>query len=454
MSEEHTDDGLPFKERRLAGLALLSAITLVVIDSSIVNIALPTMASDFEISPTASTSIVTSYQIALVIALLPFAALGESLGFKRIFSFGVIAFTLSSLLCISAPSLPWLVAARFLQGIGGAAIMAVMAGLLRFTYPSTMLATALGWNAMAVALSSAAGPALGSLILSVLSWPWLFVANIPIGIAVYGISRILPQGQPVRRKLDTISLILNGLFFAPVVFGLSFLVTRPVLAGFLIGIGVASLVILLRRERHTTAPLFPVDLLRYRPIRLSVIASLCCFSAQTASYIALPFYLQHTLSVDLFMSGLFMTPWPLAVALAAPLAAKMSHSISTAQLCLFGCLLFSLGLWLSALWPLTDNPWPLILFNIVAGAGFGFFQTPNNRNMLLSAPRERAGAAGGMQGTTRLLGQACGAVGMGLLFGIMPLDDAPRYGLAIAATLALAGGLVSAIREKANASQH
>ena len=324
--------------------------------------------------------------------------------------------------------------------------MAVMAGLLRFTYPGTMLATALGWNAMAVALSSAAGPALGSLILSFLSWHWLFAANIPIGFLVYWISRILPQGAFVKRKLDGISLVLNAFFFAPLVFGLSFLVTRPVLAFILIAVGLMSLFLLIRREIGSSTPLFPIDLLRKRPIRLSVIASLCCFSAQTGSYIALPFYLQNTLSIDLFMLGIFMTPWPLAVALAAPLAAKMSHSISTAKLCFFGCIIFSLGLLCAGLWPLKDNPWPLIAFNIIAGAGFGFFQTPNNRNMLFSAPRERAGAAGGMQATTRLLGQACGAVGMGLLFGILPLEEAPRIGLILAAGLALAGGLVSALR--------
>jgi DHA2 family multidrug resistance protein-like MFS transporter len=144
--------------------------------------------------------------------------------------------------------------------------------------------------------------------------------------------------------------------------------------------------------------------------------------------------------------GLLMTPWPLSVALAAPLAAKMSHSISTAKLCFFGCIIFSLGLLCAGLWPLKDNPWSLIAFNIMAGAGFGFFQTPNNRNMLFSAPRDRAGAAGGMQATTRLLGQACGAVGMGLLFGILPLEEAPRIGLILAAGLALVGGLVSALR--------
>lgn len=438
-------DGLPLPRRRIAAAALLAAITLVVLDSSIVNIALPIFANDFEISPAASIWIVTSYQIALVIALLP-SALGESHGYRRVFVFGIVLFTAASALCITAASLPWLALARFLQGVGGAAVMSVIAALLRFTYPSKLLGTALGWNAMTVALSSAAGPAVGSAILSVASWHWLFAVNIPIGIAVYALSRHLPDEAGLQRKLDYPSILLNAGFFAPLVIGLGMVQSRPVPAAALLAIAALCLAVLVRRESGSPAPLFPIDLLRNKPIRLSVISSLCCFSAQTASYIAIPFYLQHTLARSTLDAGLFMTPWPLAIAFAAPLAGKLSQSISTAKLCLIGCLFLAAGLALSSVWPLEANPLPLIAFNIIAGIGFGFFQTPNNRNMLLSVPRERAGAAGGMQATARLLGQTGGAVIMAMLFSVVAVDSAPRAGLAVSAALALAGGIVSAIR--------
>lgn len=439
-------DGLPLPRRRIAAAALLAAIALVVIDSSIVNIALPIFATQFAVSPSESIWIVTSYQIALVIALLPCSALGESLGYRRVFLFGIVLFTASSALCITASSLVWLAFGRFLQGLGGAAVMSVIAALLRFTYPSHLLGTALGWNAMTVALSSAAGPAVGSAILSVASWHWLFAVNIPIGLAVYALSRQLPDEAGVRRKLDYVSIILNAGFFAPLVIGLGMLQSRTVLALALVAIAIICLTVLIRREMHNPSPLFPLDLLRNKQIRLSVIASLCCFSAQTASYIAIPFYLQHTLARDTLDAGLFMTPWPLAIAFAAPLAGKMSQSVSTAKLCLIGCLCLALGLALSAVWPLERNLLPLIAFNIIAGVGFGFFQTPNNRNMLLSVPRERAGAAGGMQATARLLGQTGGAVIMGMLFSLVAVDTAPRVGLAVSAALAFAGGIVSAVR--------
>jgi DHA2 family multidrug resistance protein-like MFS transporter len=134
------------------------------------------------------------------------------------------------------------------------------------------------------------------------------------------------------------------------------------------------------------------------------------------------------------------------VAVAGPVAGRLADRMSNGLLCAVGGIWLAGGLVLAALWPLRDSLWPLIAFMMLSGFGFGIFQTPNNRNMLLSAPRERSGAAGGMQGTARLLGQTAGSVIMALLFTLTPLDAAPRIGLAVSAVLALAGGLVSATR--------
>ena len=142
-----------------------------------------------------------------------------------------------------------------------------------------------------------------------------------------------------------------------------------------------------------------------------------------------------------------MTPWPLTVALAAPTSGRLADRVPTAWLCAAGGACLALGLALPPLWPLQRRPrcrsscsrW-------LCGLGFGFFQTPNNRNMLLSAPRERSGAAGGMQATARLVGQTAGAVVMALLFTLAPSGAAPRIGLGVGAALALAGGLVSTLR--------
>jgi DHA2 family multidrug resistance protein-like MFS transporter len=239
---------------------------------------------------------------------------------------------------------------------------------------------------------------------------------------------------------------LNAGLFAPLVVGVDFAAGRPTLAAVLIVVALVSLVLLIRREAPRTAPLIPIDLLRNGPFRISAIASVLCFTAQMASYVALPFYLQHGLGQDAFTTGLYMTPWPLTVAVAAPISGRMSDRISTAWLCAAGGVVLAVGLVLAAVWPLQGSLLPLVVFTVICGAGFGFFQTPNNRILLLSAPRERSGAAGGMQGTARLVGQTAGSVLMSVLFTLLPAGSAPRLGLAIASVLALAGGLVSMLR--------
>ncbi|WP_293865736.1 MFS transporter [uncultured Alsobacter sp.] len=440
-------DGLPQPQRSFAIATLLSAIALAVLDGAIANVALPTLSSVFSVSPAAAIWIVTAYQLALVMALLPLAALGESLGYRRVFTAGLMLFLAASAGCALAPSLGWLALGRFVQGFGGAAIMATTAALLRFTYPQRIYGMAIGWNAMVVGLSSAAGPTIGAGILSVASWPWLFAVNIPIGLMVLAGTRFLPEAGGTRRRLDVVSVLLNAGMFGSIVLGVDLLSSRALPALGLIAAGIACLVALVRREMPREAPLFPLDLLRLRPFRISVIASVSCFSAQMMSYVALPFYLMHDLGQDAFTTGLAMTPWPVTVALCGPLAGRLSNRVPTGVLSAIGGTTLATGLALAAAWPLAGGSiLPLVPFLVLSGAGFGLFQTPNNRNMMLTAPRERAGAAGGMQSTARLAGQTIGALVMAVMFTVLADEIAPRVGLALAAVLALTAGVISTLR--------
>ena len=441
-------DGLPQPRRNAAIATVLATAALVVLDSAIANVALPTIAHALRVTPAMSVWVVTAYQMALVMALLPCAALGESYGYRRVYTGGVAVFTAASALCAFSPSLPWLIAARFVQGLGGAAIMALGLALLRFIVPHARLGAAIGWNALAVALSSAAGPTIGAVILSAASWPWLFAVNLPLGVVVLAATRALPRVGGTGRKLDLMSVALNAGAFAALVVGADWLPARPALAGALLAASALGMAALVLRERKQAAPLIPIDLLRAFPFRISVIASVCCFAGQAAGMVALPFYLQHQLGQDTLRTGLYMTPWPLTVAVAAPLAGRLANRVSTAWLCATGGVVLAAGLAAACVWPLRDPPLPLIPLMMLCGVGFGMFQVPNNRNMLLAAPRARSGAAGGMQGTARLAGQTAGAVMMILLFTLTSTDIAPRIGLGAAAVLALAAGVVSILRRK------
>ncbi len=448
-STGHADDaisGLGEPRRTVAIACVLAAMVLVVLDAANANIALPTIARSLHVTPAMSVWIITAYQTALLMALLPCAALGESLGYRRVFTGGIALFTGASLLCALSPSLPWLVAARFLQGLGGAAVMALGVALLRVVVPHRQLGTAIGWNALAVALSSAAGPAIGAAVLSAANWHWLFIVDLPVGVVVLLASRALPDGGGTARRLDLVSVALNAGAFASLVIGAELFPARPTLAAVLVAVAALKLVTLVRREMPKEAPLIPLDLLRADSFRFSVIASACCFAGQTASMVALPFYLQHGLGQDTLMAGLYMTVWPLTVAMAAPFAGRLADRVSTAWLSAAGGLCLATGLGASALWPLKGDPLLLVPLTMLCGLGFGLFNVANNRNMFLSAPSERSGAAGGMQGTARLFGQTAGAVIMTLLFTLSSADAAPQIGLGIGAVLTFVAGLVSTLR--------
>ena len=445
--------GLSEPRRTVAIAAVLAAMVLAVLDTAIANVALPTIAQSMQVTPGTSVWIITAYQTALVMGLLPCAALGESLGFRRVFTLGVALFTAASVLCALSPSLPWLVAARFLQGLGAAAIMALGIALLRLVVPQRQLGAAIAWNALTVALSSAAGPTIGAAILSSASWPWLFAVNLPLGAMVLYAARALPDRPGSARRLDRLSVALNVGALASLVVGAEVLVTEPALAVALLAVAALGLTALVRREMQSQAPLIPLDLLRAASFRTSVIASVCCFSGVTMALLALPFYLQHSLGQDTLATGLYMTPWPLTVAFVAPLVGRLADRVSTAWLCAVGGACLAVGLTATSLWPLQGSALPLVPLTMLCGLGFGLFQVPNNRNMFLSTPPERSGAAGGMQASARLAGQTAGGVAMSLLFTVASAEAAPRIGLAMGALLTLAAGLASTLRVKSTADR-
>ncbi|OZI26259.1 MFS transporter [Bordetella genomosp. 9] len=442
-------DGLPLPRRIAAVTAVLGAGVLVVLDGAIANIALPEISSQLQAAPADTIWIVTAYQLAVVMFLLPASAIGERYGYRRIFAGGVALFTVASVMCALAPSLPWLVAARCLQGLGSAAVMPLGLALLRFTYPRRLLARSIAWNALAVAAASAAGPTLGALILSAASWPWIFAVNLPVGLFVLVACAALPTPARSNRRIDAWSIALNAAMFASFVLGSDRVVMQPGQGGALLALALICLVSLVRRETSKSAPLIPLDLLRVPSFRASVVASVCCFTGQMAAFVALPFYIQHELGQSAVTAGLLMIPWPLAVMVAAPLSARLAQRVPGAWLCAAGSTCFALGLALCAGWPLQGNPaLPIVAFTSLAGLGFGFFQTPNNQNMLLSAPKERSGAAGGAQGTARLTGLTLGSLMMSLMFALLPAHDAVHWGLASAALAALAGSVASFARRR------
>src|SRR6266404_6183453 len=175
-------DGLPWERRRWAVAAIFTALAMASLDTAIANIALPAIAAELHVSPADAVWVVNVYQIALVATLLPLGALGEIVGHERIYLGGLLLFTVASLGCALAWSLPTLLAARTLQGLGASGIMSVNTALVRFVYPSRLLGRGFGHNALVVATAFTLGPTVASGILALGPWPWLFAINIPFGL--------------------------------------------------------------------------------------------------------------------------------------------------------------------------------------------------------------------------------------------------------------------------------
>lgn len=449
-----SNDGLASPRRYLATIFILLAAVLVVLDGAIANVALPSIALSLHAQAESTVWVVSAYQLAVLVALLPCGALGEIYGPRRVFLIGVALFTAASAACAFAGDLPVLILARFVQGLGAGAIMALAMMNLRSVLPQRMLGPIIGVNAMVIAISSAAGPGIAGAVLSVTTWPWLFAVNIPLGAIVLIGGGLLAQVEGKKRKLNAKALLANTLMFILFFCGADQIATAPVSGAVLVAASVACLLVLLRLERSSEAPIIPTDLLAAPAFRVAVIASISCFCGQMLSYIALPFYLQHTLHMTPVSAGLYMMPWPIATAIIAPVSGRLANRVKTAWLCATGGMLMSVGLLVAAFSPADPKGIAFLAGTVIAGLGFGLFQTPNNRVLLLSAPKARNGAAGAMQGTARLLGQTLGGISMSIIFATLPLSAALESAVAISAGCAATAGLVSLSRARYELAGH
>lgn len=444
-------DGLPTPQRYWAMAAMTVALIMAVLDGVVANIALPTIQREFAVDAAGAIWVVNAYQLAVTVSLFPLASLGDIIGYRKVYWFGLAVFTVASLACALSPNLPVLTAARVLQGIGGAGIMSVNLALVRHIYPSTHLGRGVGYNAMIVAVSSAAGPSIAALILSVASWPWLFAVNVPLGLAALVVAaRAMPVSNPAGHRFDWLSAALNAATLGLLIVGFkgvdgsqpAWQVAVELAAALVLG------TILVRRELAQAAPLLPVDLLRRPVFALSVVTSVCSFAAQNIVFVAMPFFFEDVLHRSLAESGLLMTPWPLMVALVAPISGRLADRYEPTRLAAAGLALFATGLALMALLPPDPSTLDMVWRMALAGFGFGLFQTPNNKVLVSSAPKERSGGASGIQATGRLLGQTLGAATVGLVFTAIGKADGSVVVLWLGAGLCLVACLTGIFRRR------
>jgi DHA2 family multidrug resistance protein-like MFS transporter len=444
---EHAD-GLPLPQRHWAILTIALGLIMAVMDGAIANVALPTIAKDLDAAPAFSIWIVNGYQLAITISLLPLASLGEIIGYRRVYLVGLVLFTLASLFCALSHTLPLLTIARIVQGFGAAGIMSVNSALVRFTYPRALLGRGIGINAMVVAVSAAVGPTVAAGILSVGTWPYLFAVNIPIGLAALALGlRTLPHIARAPHMFDWQSACLSAITFGLGIAAIDSAGHGETWLACLSEFAVAAIacVVLVYRQTRMASPLLPVDLLRIPVFALSIATSIASFCGQMLALTAIPFYLESRFGYSAVEIGLLITPWPIAVAFSAPIAGRLVERYPAGLLGGIGLVLFAAGLGALAMIPADPTTMDVVWRMALAGAGFGLFQTPNNRTMIAAAPRERSGGASGMLGTARLLGQTTGAALVALFLARNP-DHGTQISLFAGAGFALLGAALSMLR--------
>ena len=452
-------DGMQGRARTWAMAVILCGLCMCVLDSTMLNLALPQMVRQWQIDPAHTLWVVNANQVASLVLLLPLAALGDRLGYKRVYLWGMAVFGAASILALFAPSLPWLIAARALQGMGMAGVFSVNGALVRQIYPRSMLGKGMALNSMVVALSYVMGPVVAAAVLSQLPWRWLFSLHLPLAMWIvwWGL-RSLPRPHPgVQRSGHRFSLLdvaLNIVMFGALFMGLDGVSHYragsswwPTLAW--LTLGVLAGMAYVQRQKHHAMPMLPLDLLRIPVFRLSMGASICAFGAQTMAFLALPFLLMESHGVSTAQAGLLISMWPLALAVVAPVVGRQIGRIPAARLGAMGMCCFAVGMLalsdLSAGAPVWDVAWRMAL----CGAGFAMFQSPNNHTIVTAAPVHRSGAASGMLGSARHVGQGVGTVALAAAFVLWPgsAGVAEQRALLMAAGLAVLAAVCSGLRQ-------
>ena len=415
----------------IAITAILIVLIMTVLDVTVVNVALPVLADKFGVSDSDTVWIVTIYQLVITMLLLPLSSAGDLYSYRKTFLTGVVIFTSASVLCAASQNFAMIIASRAIQGIGAACVMSVNIALARLIYPREVLGRGLALNAMVIAIATAAGPTIAGSILSIASWHWLFLINVPFGIVAFILGkRLLPRNLPRQDKTgyDWVSGIENTAVFGLIFYSLGSFARKGdtvtniclLLAGLAVG------VLYVRRQLNRRNPMLPVDLFGIRLYSLSIITSVCSFIALNVAMIALPFLFLNSYGFSEITTGLLMTPWPLATMIVSPLAARFVEKHNPGKTAAAGMAVYAAGITLLLLLPDSGvRVWDIAWRMVVCGIGFGLFQTPNNIVMVIATPIKRTGGAGGMQSTARLVGQTLGATIVTVVFALMSATSKP-----------------------------
>ena len=394
------------------------------LDSSIVNIALPTLTKEFGEDLHRIKWVVISYLLAVTCFLLPMGRVSDQYGRKRVYQIGFFIFGLGSSVCSVANSLMTLVIARFLQALGAAMLMANSPAVVTATFPSNERGSALGILAMVVSVGLVSGPSLGGFLISHLGWRSIFWVNLPIaflGIFLVQFSLKREVSGRISAPFDWLGAVLQAatLISFIVLFEMTDvtlpvdLIQIPVSRGFLALFTFLLASVFIKIESMTRAPLLDLSLLRISSFATGNLAGFLMFVAFSSVTVLAPFFLEEVKHYAPAQAGLFMSAIPLMIFVVAPISGKLSDRWGSFRLCAFGALIASVTLFVmsgvfGSGFDSEVHPALLAALLLAMGLSLGLFQSPNNNAIMSAVPPQKLGVASALLATIRNLGMVTG----------------------------------------------
>lgn len=383
------------------------------LDSSIVNIALPTISKDLAVPMNKAEWVVSIYLMIVCACLLLFGKVGDSFGKIRVYRIGTVIFTLGSLLCGFNHSLAMLLFGRVVQGIGASMTMATNTGITTEVFPMNERGRALGAVGAFVSLGAIAGPGIGGLILAHFSWSYIFWINVPIGILTILIGeKFLPKDITMsKKKIDWLGFVTFAVtimsFFGAIFIGqeVGYIHTVPLV---LLVIAIVFFVVFIQVEKRKENPLLVFDILKNKMFTMSLLTALLIFSANFFVNVVVPFYLQNARGLTASYAGLLMMVFPFLMVIGSPLSGYLTDKIGPQRLVLLGLTLLSIAQLLYVFMNQTSPIWYYVLATAIMGFGNALFQSPNNTIVMSSVEKDNLGVAGSMNSFARNLGMVIG----------------------------------------------
>ncbi|HZP87146.1 MAG TPA: DHA2 family efflux MFS transporter permease subunit [Burkholderiales bacterium] len=421
----------PPDPRRWLGLAGIgSGVFMFTLDGSIVNVALPTLAQVFGAPLAAVQWVVLAYLLVITTLVLGAARLGDVHGRKRAYMFGLGLFTASSVLCGLAPSVHWLIAFRALQGFGAVFVSALGGAIVAQTFPQNERGRALGVISSCVTLGVALGPTIGAFIIHLVGWRWMFLVNIPVGLAAMAIvSRVIPDlpPHPTRLRFDWLGTLLIALALGSFSLALTFGQRQgfgSALPDTLFVVAAGALIAFLVSQTMVDAPVLDLKMFVNRPFSAGLTMSVLAFIVLGSTAFTTPFFLQLGVGLPIATVGLLMGISPILGAVVGPIGGTLSDKFGPRWTSFIGLSLMTVGCLRLAMLDETMSIASFALSVAPVGIGMALFSSSNNSAVLGSVARERLGIASGMLSLVRTLGQSTGIPIAAALFAVFALGHA------------------------------